>query len=278
MKLVNLAGRVMMGLTTSLPWSAPSLPDLRASARDLERGAISPNVTRLLAMSPSRMGMSNPGLALVADPALLQAMKSALQHLVQSGASSNAIASGAMTASAGGSGRPRSTNAWFLAQHHEPQPLDPSPLVGGTPRGSVTFTDRMKIDGDGARSSYGDRAYNRHTSLQWHGRAANADEVPYVVLSPSKAREMGAQLGDLVRVQHGGRTVYAIYADNGRRLGEASIRTAQALNIPSSPVTGGVSGGVQYTVLPGSGAAIRDRASPPTFEEIQQAGRQAFGP
>jgi glycosyl hydrolase group 75 (putative chitosanase) len=149
----------------------------------------------------------------------------------------------------------------------------------GAPPGAVAFRGAMAIDGDGSfdpRASR-DPAWQGRTSLKWNGRSADANQIPYVVLSPSAARSIGANLGDLVRVRANGRTVYAIYADSGPRVGEASMRTARALGINDSPIGGGKSGGVEYTVLPGSGARIRSMARPPTYDEIQAMGKMAFG-
>jgi hypothetical protein len=131
----------------------------------------------------------------------------------------------------------------------------------------------MAIDGDGShdKRATGDPAWQGRTSLKWNGRSADANSVPYVVMSPSAARQAGAKLGDLVRVRANGREVKAIYADNGPRVGEASMRTARALGINDDPVRGGKAGGVEYQVLPGSGDAIRRMSRPPTFDEVQRA-------
>jgi hypothetical protein len=128
----------------------------------------------------------------------------------------------------------------------------------------------MRIDGDGALSSHGDKDYDHNTALQWHGKSANADEVPYVVGNPE-------DLGKIARVQYNGRTVYAVVADTGHGWGEASIRTAQAVGVPSSPVSGGVKSGVTYTLAPPGSENLRNLDHVPTFDEIQDAGRRAFG-
>jgi hypothetical protein len=70
---------------------------------------------------------------------------------------------------------------------------------------------------------------------------------PIKIVLPSGG-SAGAKLGDLAVVFNGknGKIVNAIYADVGpsNKIGEGSIALAEALAIPSSPRTGGVSSGV----------------------------------
>jgi hypothetical protein len=82
----------------------------------------------------------------------------------------------------------------------------------------------------------------------------------------------GVKLGDIVAVQHNGRTAYAIYGDRGPRtqLGEGSIALARELGATRAqlnPNTGGISGGVTYVVFPGSGTG-----KPLSNEEIRARG------
>jgi hypothetical protein len=77
-------------------------------------------------------------------------------------------------------------------------------------------------------------------------RYVGSTRIPYIVLpSGGSAR---AKLGNLAVVFNGknGKIVNAIYADVGpsNKIGEGSIALAEALAIPSSPRTGGVSSGV----------------------------------
>jgi hypothetical protein len=63
------------------------------------------------------------------------------------------------------------------------------------------------------------------------------------------------KMGDLCMVRHGDKVSPAIFGDVGPRnkLGEGSTCLAQNLGINSDPNRGGTSGGVEYTVFPGSG-------------------------
>jgi hypothetical protein len=85
-------------------------------------------------------------------------------------------------------------------------------------------------------------------------RYANAENIPFIVLPAYKS--MGARLGDLCVIynQRNGKYCFAIYADVGptNHLGEASIKAAELLGIPSSPKNGGQYGDVVYLVFPGT--------------------------
>ncbi len=86
-------------------------------------------------------------------------------------------------------------------------------------------------------------------------RYLDSNCIPFFVL-PNK-HSCGAQLGDvgLVYNQKNGENCYAIYGDIGPsdKIGEGSIRLAQALAIPSNPKTGGTeSRMIAYVVFPGS--------------------------
>jgi RecA/RadA recombinase len=70
-----------------------------------------------------------------------------------------------------------------------------------------------------------------------------------------------------------GKIVNAIYADVGpsNKIGEGSIALAEALGIPSSPRTGGVSSGIMYVVFPGSG-----NGKPRLLSEINSEAEKHF--
>jgi hypothetical protein len=91
-------------------------------------------------------------------------------------------------------------------------------------------------------------------------RYIDASTIPFVVLPFGLG--MGLKLGDLCFVYNKGtgKSALAIYADAGPRdqIGEGSIALAVALNVPSSPRTGGVSGGITYVVFPGSGNGYQE--------------------
>jgi hypothetical protein len=82
----------------------------------------------------------------------------------------------------------------------------------------------------------------------------NAEAINFIVL-PGRLG-LGAKLGDFAVVIHPetGVHAYAVYADVGpaNKIGEASITSANALGIPSSPKSGGIGHGIGYIVFPGS--------------------------
>lgn len=88
-------------------------------------------------------------------------------------------------------------------------------------------------------------------------RYVDATRVCYVSIAPELERICGVRLGDLAWVSYGGRGIGAVVADIGPhgKLGELSIASAEGLGIPSSPRNGGVGGGVDYAIFPGSAPA-----------------------
>lgn len=85
-------------------------------------------------------------------------------------------------------------------------------------------------------------------------RYVNAEVVPYTVL-PARAN-LGLELGDLVYVSRPSvsKSCGAIIADVGPagQIGEGSIALAQALAVPSNPLTGGAEAGIVYLCFPGT--------------------------
>ncbi len=128
-------------------------------------------------------------------------------------------------------------------------------MVNG--RRPVYFKAGMTIDADGSpRARQIDPTGQTQTSLRYpDGRSVNAETVPYFVLPGGKYKDLGIKLGDIAAVRYNGKVAFAVFADVGPRhkLGEGSIALAQELGIPASPRTGGVRGGVEYLVFPGSG-------------------------
>lgn len=122
---------------------------------------------------------------------------------------------------------------------------------------SVTFTAKAAIDGDGSGASHGDPDFQPRTSLRLNGVSLNSDIVPYIVVPPAIIQGVKPiVLGSRAVVGFGRRTVEAVVGDVGphAKLGEISIACAEALGIPSSPNTGGVDSGVEYTIYPGTPA------------------------
>lgn len=123
--------------------------------------------------------------------------------------------------------------------------------------GSVVYTAKAAIDGDGCGPSHGDPDYQNNTSLHVGGKPLNADVDRYIVVPPAIINGVaGVILGCKARVSYQGLTTDAVVGDIGphKKLGEISIATAKALNIPSSPLDGGVDSGVNYVLWPGVAA------------------------
>ena len=137
------------------------------------------------------------------------------------------------------------------------------------------WTDVLYSDGNGhPLTDEKGNAFSK-TSLILPGNVANravdAWSVPYVVTNPHVQRNAaGVVLGCLATVEYQGRSISAVVADVGPsgRIGEISVAAAKALNIPSSPLSGGVSRfEVSYTLYPGKVAVLAGIIYP-----LQRAG------
>ena len=88
----------------------------------------------------------------------------------------------------------------------------------------------------------------------------DSQTVPYIVVPPAIIRGVrGIVMGCKARVTYRGKSVDAVVADAGPRtkIGEASIAAAEAVDIPSSPRTGGLDGAqVLYELWPGVPAVV----------------------
>ena len=90
-------------------------------------------------------------------------------------------------------------------------------------------------------------------------RAVDATAVAYVVVNPHvRTNAKGIVIGCKAVLSFNGNSVDAVAADvsGGGQIGEISIAAAKALGIPSSPRTGGVDSGVDYSLWPGTPAVI----------------------
>lgn len=86
-------------------------------------------------------------------------------------------------------------------------------------------------------------------------RYLDAVAAPYIVVPRSFQRGVpGVVLGCKARVTYRDLSVDAVVGDIGPSFGEASIAVARALDIPGSPKSGGITGGVTYQVWPGVAA------------------------
>jgi hypothetical protein len=104
-------------------------------------------------------------------------------------------------------------------------------------------------------------------------RYVDSSKIPYIVLPGNHSA--GAKLGDFAVVfnHKNGKIANAIYADIGpsSKIGEGSIALAKALDIPSSPRTGGVANDVMYIVFPGSG-----NGKPRSLDDINTEATKHF--
>lgn len=149
------------------------------------------------------------------------------------------------------------------------------------PDGSYSFRAGASIDVDGSGPKYGDPYAQNGTSLEVKGengrkQALNADKTPYFVLPPAVAKKMGARPGDLGIISYNGKSIPAVFGDQGpgHRIGELSRKAALDLGIPASPISGGVPKGVDYRVFPGSRPQGMTRASDVTPERLQERVQQ----
>ena len=131
----------------------------------------------------------------------------------------------------------------------------------------------MAIDTDGVGSSRGDRWHQNQTSMRLSGGGSlNADTTPYMVVPPQLAKQYGCKPGDLALVKYRGKVSPAVFGDVGprRKLGEGSTRLAANLGINTDPNKGGIGGGVEYQVFPGSGRGIKWTHENTTTEALWQ--------
>jgi hypothetical protein len=123
--------------------------------------------------------------------------------------------------------------------------------------GNVYFKAGMTIDADGAPDARRiDRSGSTSTSLRYADNSSvNAHEVPYIVLPGGQYQKYGIHPGDMAAVRYNGQVTFAVFADvgPGNKIGEGSMNLAAQLGISNNPTRGGVSGGVEYIVIPGSG-------------------------
>jgi hypothetical protein len=164
----------------------------------------------------------------------------------------------------------------------------------GNPGGIVYFTADMDIDCDGIMTpdcpgtgANKDPSWDNATSFAGPNSALNAmgqpalasQYDPYVVI-PEEVIYPGLDQtngGNIVAVIYNDQIEFAVFGDqiaaepgeSGEPIGEASVRTAVGLGIPSSPATGGVGGGVTYIVFVGAGTQPADMENIP---EIQSLG------
>lgn len=140
--------------------------------------------------------------------------------------------------------------------------LDDIHASAGYPNGS--WQNVLVNDGSGRPLTDGNGNAYSQTTYGWRGqpiatRWVDATAVAYVVVNPTvRQNARGVVIGSKAVVTYQGKSVDAVVADVSAPtgLGEISIAAAEALGIPSSPRTGGVSGGVQYEFWAGTPAVV----------------------
>jgi hypothetical protein len=148
------------------------------------------------------------------------------------------------------------------------------PTVVQTAAGkAIKYPAGLPPDADGAGGWHRvEGEGTRVTSLQYpDGKNLNPGNIPYVAIPPNLP---GVKLGDYAAVTYGGKTVFAIVGDYGPAgvIGGGSLALASGLGIDPHPQTGGVSTGVTYTILAGSGGA----AIPTSAAQIEANGKASF--
>ncbi|HTA92383.1 MAG TPA: glycoside hydrolase family 75 protein, partial [Polyangiaceae bacterium] len=164
-------------------------------------------------------------------------------------------------------------------------------LKGGTGNagGAIYYIADMDIDCDGIMTTHCpgtgadmDCCYQDQTSFHGPNSATNKDgaslaseNTPYVVI-PQDVKFPGLDQnsgGNIIAVIYNNQLEFGVFGDQGPTdiIGEASVRTANGLGIPSSPATGGVGGGVTYIVFVGTGSTPADMENIP---QIQALGAQ----
>lgn len=124
----------------------------------------------------------------------------------------------------------------------------------------------LDVDVDGDGSSHGDPYFQPDTTYHLAGKPLNADKHCYGVLPPLLLRAVkGIVLGCLMRITYKDRTITGFVGDVGptRKVGEASYRWAELLNINPSPISGGVDDAiVLYEWWPGVPGTVDGVAIP----------------
>jgi hypothetical protein len=165
----------------------------------------------------------------------------------------------------------------------------------GNTGGAIFYNAEMTIDCDGLMTpdcpgtgANMDCCYDPQTSFHGPNSGSNqngpslaSQNTPYVVI-PQEVIYPGLDQnngGNIVAVIYKDQIEFAVFGDqiakqagqSTEHIGEASVRTANGLGIPSSPATGGVGGGVTYIVFVGPGSQPADMENIP---EIQSLGAQ----
>lgn len=165
--------------------------------------------------------------------------------------------------------------------------------------GVFAYTSGMAVDTDGSDPDPDPDHLGRTTWPTTDGRWLGAHRVPYYVLGdqcPDRRppcrwfayREHGISALQFALVFYRGRVIGAVFGDtqgapggDPRELGEASVKAASMLGIPSSGITGGVEAGVTVVIfsgptwaVTGTNASLSDNAQarvPEALARLSQA-------
>ncbi len=157
--------------------------------------------------------------------------------------------------------------------------------------GAIFWNADMDIDCDGVTTTNcpgtganKDPSYYYQTSfagpnsaMSKDGPALSAEKTPYVVIPDEITNVDQNNGGNIVAVIYKNQIEFAVFGDQieyqkgdaNEPIGEASVRTAVGLDIPASPASGGVSGGVTYIAFTGKGTQPKDMED---VAEIQALG------
>ncbi len=126
------------------------------------------------------------------------------------------------------------------------------------------------IDCDGGSGSVcrSDPYYLPDTSaVDSRGNPLDASTLPFIVIPLASTRfryaDHGIRAGQVGLVLYRDRMVFGIFGDLGPAsiIGEGSFAMAEALGIPSSPISGGVDSGVTYLVFTGTTSRVAHNES-----------------
>jgi len=154
--------------------------------------------------------------------------------------------------------------------HTNTQTQAPNINVYQVATGFFAYTSSMSIDTDGSDPDPDPDHQDQTTWQDDNGNSLGAHHVPYYVLgdicydgqSPCKwfyYAEHNITGLQFALILYNGQCIGAVFGDtqgppggDARELGEASVKSAQLLGIPSSGTTGGVDDGVTVVVFSGS--------------------------
>jgi anaerobic selenocysteine-containing dehydrogenase len=131
----------------------------------------------------------------------------------------------------------------------------------------------MDVCTDGTGDAHKDHHHQSKTSYAPGGKSLNADENPYVVLSPQSAKAAGMKKGDLAAVKYGDKVLPAVFGETGpkNKIGEGSYSLVKELMGKENlnPNYNKIAGpNVETIYFPGSGEGKNWKAEDLTMEKL----------